>query len=66
MKITKNKGTRSTAIGIILAWVCILAWAFYKEFETKMIILFIVMFITSGVIPVFNLLTSKEKSCLKK
>ena len=66
MKITKNKGARSAAIGIILAWVCIIAWAFYNQMETKMIVLFFCMFFSAGLLPVYTMLTSKENKCHKK
>lgn len=66
MKITKNKGARAAALGIILAWVCIIAWAFYKQFKTDIIVLFFTMFITTALIPVFTMLTSKENKCHKK
>lgn len=63
MKITKNKNNRSVALGIVLAWVCIISWAFYKEMDTKMIVLFFAMFFSGGLMPVYTLLFSKQKTC---
>ncbi len=63
----QNKAKRSVAIGIISAWIVLICWALYKQMETKMIVLFIVMFISSGLVPVIQMMKHKgDRPCKNK
>ena len=65
-KINYPKSIVAVSIGIIAAWILILAWAFYKEFDTQIIIMFLIMFLTCGILPVLNLLNQGRKKCASK
>ncbi|MDC7996517.1 hypothetical protein [Gilvibacter sediminis] len=61
----QNKSKLSVAIGIIAAWIVLIIFALVKQMETKMIALFCVMFITTGIVPVISMLKNKgeQRKC---
>ena len=65
-KINYPKSIVAVSIGIIAVWILILAWAFYKEFDTQIIIMFLIMFVTCGIVPVLNLLNHGHKKYASK
>lgn len=64
MKINNNrKGIIGVSIGIISAWIAILTWAVYKGFPTDKIILFIMVFICTAIVPMINLWKHGNDKC---
>lgn len=64
MKMNNNrKAIMSVWLGIIVGWIVLLAWAFYNEFPTDTMILFLVMFLCTGIVPLINLWNHGSKKC---
>ncbi|GMN07390.1 hypothetical protein MTsPCn5_27790 [Croceitalea sp. MTPC5] len=55
LPILKNqkymKSIKSTSLGIILAWIVLIAFGFYKSFETDIIVLFIALAVITSSSP---------------
>ncbi|SFR34797.1 hypothetical protein SAMN04490243_0888 [Robiginitalea myxolifaciens] len=63
----KKKNSRKTLIGvsfgILLAWVLLISWALYKEMETDMIVLFVVMMLSTSFTTLASSYATGNKAC---